>query len=147
MGVMHLAGAGLLFLATTISANGTFYWIILGYSLLYMPTIALSNSVAFHQMSDPGKPIPWIRVFGTIGWIVAGLLIGGLGIEKTESTFHLAAGASALLGLVSFALRIRRQRSTGLRRVRAGKGAVVRQEAPKRGLRLQRPWRGSIRVI
>jgi nucleoside transporter len=104
MGVMHLVGAALLFMATTINSNGAFYWVVLVYSLLYMPTIALSNSVAFHQMSDPGRQFPWIRVFGTLGWIVAGLLIGNLGIEKTASTFHLAAGASVLLGLVSFAL-------------------------------------------
>jgi nucleoside transporter len=104
MGVMHLLGGGLLLLATTITGNAAFYWIILLYSLLYMPTIALSNSVAFHQMSNPGKQFPWIRVFGTLGWIVAGLLIGNLGIEKTVSTFYLAAAASVLLGIISFAL-------------------------------------------
>lgn len=104
MGVLHLLGAALLFLATTIANPNVFYWVILFYSLLYMPTIALSNSVAFGQMSDPGKQFPWIRVFGTVGWIVAGLLIGALGIEKTGSTFYMAASASALLGLVSFFL-------------------------------------------
>ena len=83
MGVLHLLGAALLFLATTVTLNGPFYWIILVYSLLYMPTIALSNSIAFNQMSDPGKQFPWIRVFGTLGWIVAGLLIGKLQWEKT----------------------------------------------------------------
>ena len=104
MGVMHLLGAVLLFFASTIKGNSAFYWIILLYSLLYMPTIALSNSVAFSQMSDPGKQFPWIRVFGTIGWIVAGLLVGNLGWEKSASTFHLAAGASLVLGLASFFL-------------------------------------------
>jgi nucleoside transporter len=104
MGVLHLLGAVLLFLATKITGNNLFYWIILFYSLLYMPTIALSNSVAFHQMSDPGKQFPWIRVFGTVGWIVAGLLIGYLGIEKTASTFYMAAGVSFLLGVFSFML-------------------------------------------
>jgi nucleoside transporter len=107
MGVLHLLGAVLLFLTTTVTANGLFYWIILLYSLLYMPTIALSNSIAFNQMSDPGKQFPWIRVFGTLGWIVAGLLIGKLQWEKTGqtgNTFYLAAGASAALGLISFIL-------------------------------------------
>ncbi len=107
MGVLHLLGAALLFLATTVTLNGPFYWIILVYSLLYMPTIALSNSIAFNQMSDPGKQFPWIRVFGTLGWIVAGLLIGKLQWEKTGhigNTFYLASGASALLGLFSFFL-------------------------------------------
>ncbi len=104
MGVLHIVGAALLFLATKITDNAAFYWVILAYSLLYMPTIALSNSVAFHQMTDPGKQFPWIRVFGTIGWIVAGLVIGNMGLEKTNSTFYIAAGVSAILGLYSFIL-------------------------------------------
>jgi len=101
MGVLHLLGALLLFLATKIGHSNTFYWVILAYSLLYMPTIALSNSVAFSQMTDPGKQFPWIRVFGTLGWIVAGVMIGKLGIEKTSSTFYMAAAVSAGLGLLS----------------------------------------------
>jgi nucleoside transporter len=69
-----------------------------------MPTIALSNSVAFAQMTDPGKQFPWIRVFGTLGWIVAGLVITQLKITDNPMTFQIAAGASALLGLFSFIL-------------------------------------------
>ncbi|MBL7860524.1 MAG: nucleoside permease [Cyclobacteriaceae bacterium] len=104
MGVLHIVGAVLLYFATQITDNTAFYWIIVFYSLLYMPTIALSNSIAFQQMTDPGKQFPWIRVFGTIGWIVAGFMIGNLGIEKTAHTWEMAAGASALLGLISFIL-------------------------------------------
>lgn len=104
MGVLHLVGAVLLYGATLVENPNVFYWVILLYSLLYMPTIALSNSVAFGQMSDPGRQFPWIRVFGTVGWIAAGLLIGAFGIEKNASTFYMAAAASAVLGLVSFAL-------------------------------------------
>jgi nucleoside transporter len=104
MGVLHLLGGALLYFATQVNDNSTFYWIILFYSLLYMPTIALSNSIAFGQMTDPGKQFPWIRVFGTVGWIVAGLMIGALAIEKTEFTFHMAAIASVVLGLFSFLL-------------------------------------------
>lgn len=104
IGVLHLSGAALLFFATTITGNAAFYWVILLYSLLYMPTIALTNSVAFFQMNDPGRQFPWIRVFGTIGWIVAGLIIGNLSIEKSASTFHIAAGVSLAFGLYSFIL-------------------------------------------
>lgn len=104
MGFLHLAGAALLYFATTINSNSAFYWVILVYALLYMPTIALSNSIAFHQMTDPGKQFPWIRVFGTLGWILAGLMIGFLDIEKTSSTFYMAAFMSAALGLMSFIL-------------------------------------------
>jgi nucleoside transporter len=107
MGVLHLLGALLLYFATTTVLNGPFYWIILVYSLLYMPTIALSNSIAFNQMNNPGKQFPWIRVFGTLGWIVAGKLIGVQLWEDnghSEYTFYLAAGASATLGIISFFL-------------------------------------------
>ena len=104
MGVLHLLGGVLLYSATLITDNTTFYWIIVLYSLLYMPTIALSNSIAFHQMTDPGKQFPWIRVFGTVGWIAAGLMITALSIEKTPLTFQMAAIASVGLGLISFIL-------------------------------------------
>ena len=104
MGVLHLVGAALLYLATTIENNAVFYWVILLYSLLYMPTIALSNTVAFNQMKDPGKQFPMIRVFGTLGWIIAGLLIGEWSIEKTQYTFVMAAAASAVFGIFSFFL-------------------------------------------
>lgn len=104
MGVLHLVGAVLLYLATQAPGHAAFYWIILAYALLYMPTIALSNSIAFAQMTDPGRQFPWIRVFGTLGWIAAGLVIALLGIEKTAATFHLAAGVSLALGLFSFVL-------------------------------------------
>jgi len=69
-----------------------------------MPTIALANSVAFHQMSDPGRQFPWIRVFGTVGWIIANLLLGYLQWEKSPSSFYLAASVSIGLGLICFAL-------------------------------------------
>lgn len=104
MGVLHVLGALLLFVATLVGDNTVFYIVILFYSLLYMPTIALSNSIAFNQMSDPGKQFPWIRVFGTLGWIVAGLMIAALSIEKTSNTFLMAAICSAVLGLLSFVL-------------------------------------------
>lgn len=104
LGVFHIIGALLLYFATQISDNTSFYWVILLYSLLYMPTIALTNSIAFTQMTDPGKQFPWIRVFGTVGWIAAGLMIAALSIEKTPSTFHMAAIASLALGVISFIL-------------------------------------------
>ena len=104
MAVLHIIGAALLYFATQIESNTAFYWIILFYSLLYMPTIALSNSIAFHQMSDPGRMFPWVRVFGTVGWIISGLMIIALHIEGTEFTFQMAAIASLTLGIFSFFL-------------------------------------------
>ena len=104
MGVLHILGAALLFLASKITTNGAFYWVILCYSLAYMPTMALSNSVAFRQMSDIGKQFPPVRVFGTVGWVISGFLISLLGIEQTPMTFYMAALVSGLLGFFCFFL-------------------------------------------
>lgn len=104
MGLLHILGGLLLFLASKVDHNGPFYWVILLYSLAYMPTIALSNSVAFRQMTDPGKQFPMVRVFGTVGWVVAGFMIALLGIEKTPLTFYMAGIVSVALGLFSFTL-------------------------------------------
>jgi nucleoside transporter len=107
LGVLHLLGAASLFYATTIADFDRFYPNILFYMIIYMPTLALVNSVSFKQMQNPSKEFPPIRVFGTAGWIVAGLVIGYLGWEKSGSlvlTFKMAAGASLILGLLSFTL-------------------------------------------
>ena len=110
MGVLHLVGAALLYYSTTITDPNLFFWIILVYSATYMPTLALSNAVAFNLMSEPDKEFPRIRVFGTLGWIIVGLIIGALhfeGIANVAATtlpFKIAAGASLLLGLYSFSL-------------------------------------------
>jgi nucleoside transporter len=72
-----------------------------------MPTLALVNAISFRQMNDPSKEFSFIRVFGTVGWIIAGLLIGRLNWEKANTldlTFKMAAAASVLLGVFSFTL-------------------------------------------
>jgi nucleoside transporter len=69
-----------------------------------MPTLALSNAISFRQMRVPGREFPPIRVLGTIGWIVAGLVIGSLGLEATAVPMRVAAAASLVLGLFSLAL-------------------------------------------
>ena len=104
LAALHLAGGLLLFYASTMSAFGPFYAVLLGYALCYMPTLALSNSLSFHQMRDPGREFPAIRVLGTIGWIVQGLFIGSLGLEATATPMRIAAAASLALGLFCFAL-------------------------------------------
>ena len=107
LGILHLAGAAMLFLASTMSTFGAFFPVILAYMILYMPTLALVNSVSFRQMTNPEKQFPAVRVLGTIGWIVAGVIIGWLSWEQQgqlTQTFRMAAVASLILGVFSFML-------------------------------------------
>jgi nucleoside transporter len=104
LGVMHFVGAGLLFLASTVSTPGQFFWVLLAYAFCYSPTLALVNAISFNQMASPAKQFPAIRVFGTIGWIVAGLCVGFMGVEATPVPLRIAAGASLALGLFSLGL-------------------------------------------
>lgn len=113
LGFLHLAGALFLYFAFRSDSFATFYPFIFIYMVLYMPTLALVNSVSFRQMEDPGKQFPSIRVWGTIGWIVSGLVISYVFLWDTaenvregllKNTFLMAAIASAILGFFSFTL-------------------------------------------
>lgn len=111
-GVLHILGGIVMFIVPMTSGNaGLFIGLLLLYNLCYMPTISLANSVAFSHISNQEKDFPVIRVFGTIGWIVAGLLISFVLVyfvadvpERTAAPLQMAAAASILLGLYSFTL-------------------------------------------
>ena len=107
LGLLHLLGAALLFIVSNADNFFAFYPYIFIYMLLYMPTLALANSVAFHQMENPSKEFASIRVLGSVGWIVAGLIIGYFGWEGSQTlknTFYMSSIASAFLGFYSFTL-------------------------------------------
>jgi nucleoside transporter len=104
LAVLHVLGAVMLWYASTLTEFGTFYTVLLGYALCYIPTLALTNSISFHNMADPGREFPRVRVLGTIGWIVAGILVGRLGLEATAVPMRIAAAASLLTGLYCLAL-------------------------------------------
>ena len=113
LGVLHLVGAFLMYQMYQSSDLSSFYIYVFSYMVLYMPTLALVNSVAFNQMKDPEKEFSSIRVWGTIGWIVAGLSISyvfhwdsaeSLASGMLKNTFLLAGIAALILGLLSFTL-------------------------------------------
>jgi nucleoside transporter len=104
LGVLHLAGGAFLFLAASQTSFGAFYAFLLAYALCFMPTLALSNSISFDHLPDAARDFPRVRVLGTVGWIVAGLLVGWLAVESTAMPMRIAAGASIVLGLFSFVL-------------------------------------------
>ncbi len=131
LGVLHLIGAALLYYVSTRSSFGSFYSILLMYMIIYMPTLALVNAIALKQVTNAEKEFGSIRVWGTIGWIVAGLIIGWMAWEpateivkagqakaasteaktalqlaasKLNVTFLVAAIISAAFGIFSFFL-------------------------------------------
>jgi nucleoside transporter len=104
LAVLHLLGAVLLFYASTQTSFGGLYSVLILYTLCFMPTLALTNSLSFRQMQEPSREFPGIRVLGTIGWIVAGLIIGTLQLEPTAVPMRIAAAASAVLGVFSLLL-------------------------------------------
>jgi nucleoside transporter len=112
LGVLHLLGGVVMLIAAQTSENPVlFISLLLVYNLCYMPTLGLSNSLAFHNIDDQEKQFPLIRVFGTIGWIMAGLFISfvlsGFTTELPESTplpLYTAGIASLVLGLYCFTL-------------------------------------------
>lgn len=113
LGFLHLVGAVLLYMMFQSEDFTNFYPFVLGYMILYMPTLALVNSISFYQMTDPSKQFSSIRVFGTLGWIVSGVVISLVfgwdsAMAREEGmlkyTFLMAAVASAVLGIFSFTL-------------------------------------------
>lgn len=113
LGVIHIGGGILMYVLFSSREFASFYPYLLAYMILYMPTLALVNAIAFRQMSDPAKHFSGIRVWGTIGWIVAGLVISYLFSWDSsaavtqgflKNTFLMCSIASFALGLYSFTL-------------------------------------------
>jgi nucleoside transporter len=86
--VLHIAGAAILYYLATLKSPELFYGVLIAYFLTYMPTLALTNSISFHHLSDPAREFPGIRVLGTIGWIVAGILVGSLFVAREKWGLH-----------------------------------------------------------
>jgi nucleoside transporter len=105
LAALHLLGAGLLYAASTQTGYGSVYGLILAYAVLYMPTLGLVNAIAFRQMKNSKTEFAPIRVFGTIGWIVAGLVVSYiLHGEAASSPLKMSAIASVVLAIYSLTL-------------------------------------------
>ena len=113
LAILHLAGGVMMLMMASAASFDDFYPYVLGYMILYMPTLALVNSVSFYQMSEAAKEFSLIRVFGTVGWIVAGAMISyyfswdsasAVADGMLQNTFLMAAYASFGLGIFSFFL-------------------------------------------
>ncbi|MFS2224222.1 MFS transporter [Pantoea sp. B65] len=105
--VLHLLGGVILWFVpqTLMNENGAqLIALLFAYTLCFMPTLALTNNIAFHSLANSERSFPVVRVFGTIGWIVAGVCIGMLGLSASVSIFYVAAGCSVLLALYSLTL-------------------------------------------
>lgn len=113
LGILHLVGALLMYQIANTTDFTVFFPYVLGYMIIYMPTLALVNSVSFNQMDNPAQQFAKVRVFGTIGWIVSGLVISYFFMWDSEAnvsqgvlknTFLMSGIASLLLGIFSFTL-------------------------------------------
>lgn len=108
LGVLHLTGAALLYYISSKDNFASFYSLLIIYMILYMPTLALVNAIALKQVTSAEKEFSGIRMWGTIGWIAAGLIIGWMAWEKNPAelsiTFKVAAIISAAFGVYAFFL-------------------------------------------
>jgi nucleoside transporter len=106
LAVLHFLGA--VALAAAPAAMGVsptmFVVALLLHMLCYMPTIGLTNTMSFHNLSDQEKQFPFVRVFGTLGWIAANLVVSAIGADQTEMQFYVAAVAGVALAVFSFFL-------------------------------------------
>ena len=101
---LHLTGAGLLYLVSTLKGFGQFYPALLAYTVTYMAGHGLTNALTLHHSKNPAKEFPLVMVMASVGWIAAGLVVSWLKVEKSEGMFQLAAGAALVMGLYSLTL-------------------------------------------
>lgn len=104
MGILNILGAIILFFLVKITDPEVFFWYILAYTISFTPNLALSTSIAMNQMKNPEKEFPFIRVLGTIAWIVVTNIVGILNIGDSVEIFQISMFSSLALGVYAFTL-------------------------------------------
>lgn len=107
MVILHLLGGAILLALPALltpESGGNFVWVLFGYMILYMPTVGLANTIALKSLGKRDDRFPFVRAFGTLGWIVAGLIIGWAALSASPEIFRVAAVVSIALGIYSLTL-------------------------------------------
>lgn len=119
-GLCHVVGAGLLFWASAVHDFKTLYFIMLLNAMVYMPTIALNNTVSYDILEQKGfdvvKDFPPIRVWGTIGFIISMWMTDLFGWTKSPLQLQISAASALALGIYAFTLPACPPRGAGKKR-------------------------------
>ncbi len=101
---LHLVGAGLLYWVSISKSFGSFYPILVAYTITYMAGHGLTSTLTLHHSKNPAKEFPIVMLMASVGWIAAGLAVSWLQFEDNAGMFRLAAGAAFVMGLYSLTL-------------------------------------------
>jgi nucleoside transporter len=104
LGVLHIVGAALLYWVSTLKDFGSFYPVLIAYTITYMAGHGLTNALTLHHSKNPAKEFPFVMWMASVGWIVAGLTVNWLKFADNAGMFQLASGAALVMGLYSLTL-------------------------------------------
>lgn len=113
LAVLGIAGGGLLLALPQFKAFGSFYPALIAYCALYVPTLALGNSLSLHHLEDPKRDFPIVKLFSAVGWIAGLVALNLLDGALSPVQFYLAGAASVVFGLFALSLPHTPPKKTG----------------------------------